>query len=95
MNAITLSTLSGSVLSLVFAYVPFLSSWYGDQDGQKKAIIMLCALLLTTVGVFVASCTGVYELGVACDKLGAVELFKVFLAALVANQGTFAVTKKL
>lgn len=95
MDAITLSTLSGSVLSLIFAYVPGLSAWFANLDGQKKSIVMLCGLLLTTVGVFVVSCTGVYDLGIACDKIGAVSLVKLFLAALVANQGTFAVTKKL
>lgn len=95
MDSITLSSLAGSVLSLVFAYVPGLSAWYALQDGQRKSVVMLMCLALTTAGVFAASCSGLYDIGIVCDKIGAVELVKVFLAALVANQGTFLATKRL
>jgi hypothetical protein len=95
MDSLTLSTLAGSVLSLVFAYVPGLNAWYSGQDGQRKSVVMLLCLALTTAGVFVVSCTGIYQVGIACDKIGAIELVKLFLAALVANQGTFLATKRL
>lgn len=95
MDSITLSTLAGSVLSLLFAYVPYLSAWYAKQDGQRKSVVMLACLALTTAGVFSLSCAGIYDTGVICDKIGATELIKVFFAALIANQGTFSVTKRL
>lgn len=95
MDYIALSTLSGSVLSLFFSYIPGLKEWFGLLDGQKKSLITLCALVLTTAGMYAISCTGIYNVGVSCDKIGLVELVKVFFAALVANQGTYLATKKL
>lgn len=95
MDYLALSTLSGSVLSLFFSYIPGLKEWFGLLDGQKKSVVTLCALILTTAGLYAVSCTGIYDVGVTCDKVGIVELVKVFFAALVANQGTYLINKKL
>ena len=94
MDATFLSTLSGTVLRLALSYVPSLKDWYGGLDPQGKAITMLAVLAITAVGLFAASCTGLY-VTVACDQAGALELGKMFFAALIANQSTYLVTRRL
>lgn len=94
MDTTLISTLSGSALSLAFSYLPGLQDWYQTLDSKGRAWVMLGVMVLVSVGLFVASCSGQY-VTVACTQDGAIELAKFFFAALVANQSTFAITKKL
>ncbi len=94
MDATFLSTLSGTVLSLAFSYIPSLKDWYAGLESQGKAVVMLGVLALTAVGLFAASCGGLY-VTVACDQAGAIELGKFFFTALIANQSTYLVTRRL
>lgn len=88
-----LAGLAGLILSLSFQYVPRLSDWYGKQDAQTKSLVMLASLIVASVLIYGGSCTGLYPLGIACGWGGVAELIRVFLAALVANQGTFGIVK--
>lgn len=94
MDTTLISTVSGSALSLAFSYLPGLQDWYQTLDSKGRAWVMLGAMLATSIGLFIASCSGQY-ITVACTQDGAIEMAKFFFAALVANQSTFAITKKL
>lgn len=94
MDATFLSTVAGSVLSLAFSYVPSLKNWYGALEGQGKALVMLVVLALTAISLYATSCFGYYVV-VSCDQAGAIELAKLFFAALVANQSTYMMTRRL
>jgi len=93
-----LALLAGGLLSLVFSYFPKLKDWYEALDGTKKRLIMIGVLLGVSLTVYGVSCTqfaGFLGLPVvACDQSGAVELLKVFLLALIANQSVYSVSPK-
>jgi hypothetical protein len=95
MDSVQLGSLSGMVMSLAFSYVPGLSGWYAAQTAQKKSVVMLVILALCVAGIVAVSCNGWYDVGVVCDKVGLVELAKVFMAVLVANQATYVATRRL
>lgn len=87
-----LAQISGVVLALTFAYIPRLKDWYDLQPSQIKVIIMGGLLAGVAAVAYGLSCAGFaadFGLGVTCDKAGAVELLKVFVNALVANQLTY------
>ena len=85
-----LVVLLGAVLSLVFAYFPWVKDWFDGLDSKVKPLLnagLLLALALALVGV---SCTGLayyFE----CSTTGLVEALIVWLLAVVANQATYAV----
>lgn|SRR5574341_1215394 len=95
MTAETLSALAGLVGSLAFSYVPGLQSWYAKQATEKKRLIMALLLVGITVAAYGASCARWFSLGlvVTCDQAGLEGLVRVFVLALVANQGTYLITK--
>ena len=94
MDATFLSTISGTVLSLAFSYIPSLKDWYAALEAQGKAVVMLALLALTSIGLFITSCSGYYVV-VSCDQAGAIDMAKLFFGALVANQATYLVTRRL
>jgi len=93
MDVEQLSAIAGAVLSLAFSYVPGVKDWFeGLLSGQKQAIMGL--LLLGTAGaVFGLSCGGVLD-WVVCSKEGVLGLVDVLIAALLANQTAYLITKK-
>lgn len=94
MDATFLSTLAGTILSLGFSYIPGLKDWFAGLESQGRAVVMLGVLALTAGGLFASSCAGLY-VSVVCDQQGAIELVKLFFAALAANQSTYLVTRRL
>ena len=80
----------GIVLSLAFGYVPGLRSWYETQDGERKALVMLAALLATAAIVAGGSCWLDYG-WVTCDQAGWKMLLELFVAALIGNQAAYTV----
>jgi len=92
MTETELSSIAGIVLSLAFSYVPGLKGSYEKLSGDYKRLVM-AALLLVTAGVVLGlSCTGVLA-NVECTQASALGLLKVFIAAMIANQGTYLLTK--
>lgn len=83
-----LSSLAGIVLSLLFSYVPGLSTWYARLDTQYKSLSMVVLLLLTAGGVFGLACAGLLA-SVTCDQAGGIQMIKIFVAALIANQAAY------
>jgi hypothetical protein len=94
MNAEQLASIAGVVLSLAFSYVPGVKGWFEElAKGQKQAL--MGGLLIVVAGAsFGLSCAGVVDVGVACTQTGAIGLVEVLVSALVANQGTYLITRK-
>jgi hypothetical protein len=89
-----LSSSAGILLSLIFTYVPWVSDWYEELEAKYKQLVMLAALLAVSGAVYGFSCLEWLKLNITCDQVGAVELLKVFIAALIANQGVYLLTRK-
>ena len=92
-----LSSISGIALSLAFSYIPGLSPWYDTLTATFKRLIMLALLALTSLSAFGLACLGwlpYFNLDLACDQKGGVELLTAFILALVANQSTYLITPK-
>lgn len=91
MNSELLASISGIVLSLLFAYVPGISQWYDALTGEYKRLIMAGLLLVVSLAIFGLSCAGYLNL-VTCDQDGAVGLVRIFVMALVANQSAYLIS---
>lgn len=89
MNSDTLASLGAIVLSLGFAYVPKLKDWYSALESTQKAGLMAVLLIVLSIAIFAASCGQVIQVGITCDKQGAVGLVQILVSALIANQGAF------
>lgn len=94
MNEQQLAGVAGLVLSLAFAYVPRLSDWYDGKDSQTKALIMAALLLVVAAASYGLSCTGDFAF-FECTRVGAWVAVQVFIAALVANQGTYLLMRNI
>ena len=90
----TLSILFGILLSVLCSYAPWVKTKWNAFDGDTKRVVMLVGLFVITLVIFGASCTTFKDsfpiLGaVSCTQNGAIDLFKLFVAAVVANQSAF------
>ena len=85
MTAEQLSVLAGSILSLVFSYVPGVAPWYAKQVPTRKRGIMALLLVLVSVRVMLYDCQG----NAACLAADWPKAVSVLFAALVSNQATF------
>lgn len=81
-----ISTIAGSLLSILFSYVPGLATWYNTLTSDYKRLVMLAALLLVTGGVLVGQCAT--ATGWVCSQATITEALRVFVMALIANQST-------
>jgi hypothetical protein len=96
MSAELLASLAGSVLSLAFSYVPGLTPKYDALTTDYKRLVMGGALIVVAAATYGVSCAGYgaqFGFAVACDADGAVGLARIVVAALIANQATFTLTK--
>jgi hypothetical protein len=90
MTAEQLIVILGSVLAMLFAYIPGFANWFNPLEATIKRLIMLGLLAIITGAVFGLSCAGILS-SVTCDQTGAVALVTAFIYAVIANQGTFAI----
>jgi hypothetical protein len=105
MTAEFLSILAGSLLALLFAYLPGLSDWYEGlgngqpaDSGTRKRLVMLACLALTACASYGLACSGwghYFGLSLSCSQAGAAELLRAFLLALAANQSTHRICPRL
>ncbi len=95
MTAEIIASIAGILLSLVFSFVPGLKQWYDSQTPQAKSLVMLGALVVVSAGAFGLSCAGWFDVPITCDQAGAEQLVGAFILALMANQSTYLVTRKL
>ena len=92
MTATELGALAGVLLSLAFSYVPGLNTKYAGWTPEVKRLVMLGALVLAAVGVYGVGCLGWLDTGIACTVQGALDLLKVLVVAVVANQGVYSIS---
>lgn len=81
-------------LSLAFSYIPGLQGWYDPLPNAKKQAIMGLLVIVAAAGVFGLSCAGIADVGLTCDKAGAVGLVVFVIEALVVNQAAHRMTKR-
>jgi len=103
MSAEVLAAIAGSLLSLLFSYVPGLSEWYANlgvaqnDDGTRKRLVMLGLLCLVAAGSFGLGCAGWaadFGLSISCDQKGVMGLLQALLLAVMANQSTYKISPK-
>lgn len=94
MNADTISMIAGGALSLIFSYVPGIATWYNKLEADYKRLVMGVVLGMVTLGLVLINC--VDKLGYwTCTQATVVEWLKLFLAALMANQGIDRISPKV
>lgn len=91
---IELGLIAGAVLSVAFEHVPGLSTWYEEQNGQVKRLVMLILIITVALVVFGLSCAHSPYQYVQCSAEGAWELVALVAAAVAGNQTTHLLTKK-
>jgi hypothetical protein len=87
----TIYLLAGSVLSLIFSYVPGASDWFNTFDATRKRLVMLILLAVVTGAIYAGACTGLWDT-VPCTQAGIMQLAQAFFAALIANQATYLIS---
>ena len=96
MTVQTLEGIVGTVLALIFAYVPVVSDWYYSFDDNKKKVIMLGFILVVSGALFGLSCLGWNNLfgipAFECSQGGLVEFLKIFMTIAIGNQITASIT---
>lgn len=99
MNAELLLILSGSVLSLLFSYLPGLEKWYGNLVPDVKRLIMLGMLVIVSAATYALACANLLaefmpEVVVPCGKEGIIMMIKYFFGAMIANQATYKISPR-
>ena len=93
MTAETLALYGGVVVSLLFGYIPGLSTWFSGLETIYKRLVMALVLLAVSVGVVGMACAGYGNVAITCDQAGFEGVIRAFVAALIANQATYTLTK--
>lgn len=94
MSAQDLSALAGIALSLIFSYVPGVREKWAAQSSEFKSLGMLAILFVLSAAIFGGSCAGWWSVA-TCDREGVFGLLRVFVAALIANQGAYLISPPL
>ena len=95
MSAESLSLVTGTLLSLIFSYVPGVHNSYSNLEPTMKRLIMLGLLIVVSGSIYGLSCLGwVQEGGVAitCNQSGLMALIRQTLIAIIANQSVYAIS---
>jgi hypothetical protein len=95
MSAEELSAAAGIILSLLFNYIPKIREKYDLLDETGKRLVMLAVLIVVTITVFTLACLKLLEdfgLTITCDRAGAIELLRVLIVAIIANQSVYAIS---
>jgi hypothetical protein len=95
MSAESLSLIAGTVLSLMFSYLPGARNWYDQFSPEVKRSIMLGLILLSGGIVYGLSCLGWgTEWGIApiCNETGLMGLIEQVVIAIIANQSIYAIS---
>jgi Ca2+/Na+ antiporter len=93
MTDVALSAIAGVVLSLVFSYVPGVSSAFDKLETTQKRLTMALLLAIVASGALFLSCANVIS-EVACTQAGVIGLVNAYIAALVANQAAYTISPK-
>lgn len=95
MSSETLSMIAGTILSLIFSYVPGARQWFDPLHATHKRLIMLGLLTISAGAVYGVGCLGwgdAWGITIACDQKGALALFESLILAIIANQSIYAIS---
>jgi putative flippase GtrA len=90
-----LAAIVSAVLSLAFSYIPKLNTTFAAWSTETKRLVMAGMLLAVSGAVLGLSCASILISGISCDQNGLTQLVSIFISALVANQGVFALTPQV
>ena len=93
MSAENLAAIVGVVFSLAFSYIPGIKVWFDSLESSHKQSAMGLALFAVAAAIFGLSCGGILDV-VTCNQAGALGLVEVLIAALIANQSVYLITKR-
>jgi hypothetical protein len=97
MSAETLSLVAGTVLSLLFSYIPGLNTWFAALTEEIKRLIMLVLVVLVAASAYGLSCAGFgasLGLTLTCDVTGLTGLVQAVILCAIANQAVFKLTPR-
>ena len=94
LTADVVAGVAGGLLSLCFNYIPGLREKYAALDEVKKSWIMGLALVLAVGLILLVSCTNLWVL-ITCNRLGFLDMIKLFAIALVINQSTYKISPQV
>jgi len=97
MSADSLSLIAGSLLSLIFSYVPGLNDKFNALSTEYKRGIMLGLVVVVALAIYFLTCSSLaIDLGmkVTCGKAGLVEMARMIVLVAIANQGAYGLTKR-
>jgi len=89
-----LSQITGIALSLLFTYVPGAKDWFENLETKYKPLTMVAVNLVVLGAIFGLSCSGVIYVA-PCSVEGGLSMLRLFVQAMIANQATYLVTRKL
>lgn len=93
MTPTEITAIAAVILSVLFEYVPGLSTWYNALTDTKQRLVMLGVLFVTVAGAFGLSCAGWLDAW-PCTQAGAKDAVFAFVLALAANQATYTILPK-
>lgn len=95
MSAETLSLITGTLLSLIFSYIPGVHIWFSNFEPTIKRLIMLSLLLLISGSIYGFSCLGwalEWGIPITCNHAGLMTLIKQTVIAIIANQSVYSIS---
>jgi len=95
MSAENLSLIAGTLLSLVFSYVPGAKGWFTQFDPQVKRLIMLGLIIISAGVVYSLACLGwgtEFGINLQCSQSGLFALVEQVVLTIIANQGVYAIS---
>jgi hypothetical protein len=90
MNAELLSAIAGLVISLALSYIPGLADKWAGLDGTVKRAVMGILIMVVGLVSYAGTCQGWWGSG---DCGNWQTLAASILAALIANQSIYQITK--
>ena len=86
--------LLGIALSLFFEYVPKVEEWYGALADKMKRLLQAGVLLVIALAIFGLGCADIVG-GLECSTNSLYEFIFVYFLALMANQTTHRVFRRV
>ena len=80
------------LLSLAVSYIPGLNTKFAAVTPEKKRLVMLGLMVLTSAIIFGLGCSKLLPTNIACSEAGLFQLSVNLFFAAVANQTTFSLS---
>lgn len=87
------ATLAGAFISLIFSYVPSLNTWFARKSADFQRLTMVGLMVLVAIFLYLAGCLGWITIeNFVCGQQSIMTFLSALIMALIANQGTYAVS---